>query len=139
LGNEAQQPPSFGSRQLLPAEVLGNALLAAGDLQEFGIQGRPPAPIDTAGKEGLIERLAVQFLSIGKRAVDVEYQGVECGPESRHKCAPTNARAWDSFLHSSRRQIIGVKINCIARSIFPPGHTMVFGRDMNESWSIDSR
>ena len=35
--------------------------------------------------------------------------------------------------------IIGVRISCIAKSIFPPGVTMMFGRDMNESWIIDSR
>lgn len=34
---------------------------------------------------------------------------------------------------------MGVKISCIANSIFPPGQTMVFARDMNESWSIESR
>ena len=32
-----------------------------------------------------------------------------------------------------------MKISCIASSIFPPGTTMMFGRDMNESCSIDSR
>src|SRR5260370_21605546 len=36
-------------------------------------------------------------------------------------------------------RIIGVKISCIASSIFPPGATMMFGRDMNESWTIESR
>ena len=34
---------------------------------------------------------------------------------------------------------MGVKMSCIARSIFPPGHTMVFGLDMNESCSMDNR
>ncbi len=48
-------------------------------------------------------------------------------------------RACDSFLRSSRRQIIGVKMSCIARSILPPGQTIVFERDMNESCSIESR
>lgn len=40
---------------------------------------------------------------------------------------------------SISRQIIGVRISCMASSIFPPGQTMVFGRDMNESCSMDSR
>jgi hypothetical protein len=40
---------------------------------------------------------------------------------------------------SIRRRMSGVKISCIASSIFPPGTTMMFGRDMNESCSIDSR
>lgn len=43
------------------------------------------------------------------------------------------------FLRSISRQIIGVKTSCMARSILPPGHTIVFGRDMKESCSIDSK
>lgn len=31
---------------------------------------------------------------------------------------------------STRRMIEGVKISCIANSIFPPGTTMLFARDM---------
>jgi hypothetical protein len=34
---------------------------------------------------------------------------------------------------------MGVKMSCMARSIFPPGHTMVFGRDMKESCSMDNK
>jgi DNA-binding PadR family transcriptional regulator len=37
------------------------------------------------------------------------------------------------------RRISGVKISCMASSIFPPGTTMMLGRDMNESCSIASR
>ena len=40
---------------------------------------------------------------------------------------------------SISRRMSGVKISCMASSIFPPGTTMMFGRDMNESCSIDSR
>ena len=40
---------------------------------------------------------------------------------------------------SISRRIIGVKISCMASSILPPGTTMLLGRDMNESCSIDSR
>ena len=40
---------------------------------------------------------------------------------------------------SISRKIIGVKISCMASSILPPGTTMLLGRDMNESCSIDSR
>ena len=36
-------------------------------------------------------------------------------------------------LASTMRKIIGVKINCIANSILPPGTTMLLGRDMKES------
>jgi hypothetical protein len=35
--------------------------------------------------------------------------------------------------------IIGVKMICIASPILPPGQTMMFGRDMNESCSMLSR
>ena len=40
---------------------------------------------------------------------------------------------------SIRRKIMGVKINCIARPIFPPGATIVLGRVIIEPCSIDSR
>ena len=40
------------------------------------------------------------------------------------------------FLRSSSCKIIGVKISSIARPIFPPGATIVFGRLMNESCSM---
>ena len=48
-----------------------------------------------------------------------------------------DAQAWRRTAIS--RRMSGVKISCIASSIFPPGTTMMFGRDMNESCSIDSR
>ena len=35
------------------------------------------------------------------------------------------------------RRMSGVKINCIASSIFPPGTTMMLGRDINESSRMD--
>jgi hypothetical protein len=47
------------------------------------------------------------------------------------------AQAWRRAVIS--RRMSGVKISCIASSIFPPGTTMMLGRDMNESCSIDSR
>jgi len=43
------------------------------------------------------------------------------------------------LLLSTSRMIIGVKMSCIASSIFPPGTTSVLARDMNESCSIESR
>jgi len=46
---------------------------------------------------------------------------------------------WARRFKSISRRIIGVRMNCIARPIFPPGTTMVFGLLMNESCSIDSR
>src|SRR5215471_11146158 len=36
-------------------------------------------------------------------------------------------------------KIIGVKINCIASPIFPPGTTITLGRDIKESCSMVSR
>ncbi len=54
-------------------------------------------------------------------------------PQRRH--AP--ASAWR--LRSISRQIIGVKMSCMASGILAPGQTMVFGRDMNELGSIDRR
>ena len=64
------------------------------------------------------------------------------GPDRRTRCKsggvvnqpPRTLRAF-----SARRRIIGVKMSCIARSILPPGTTIVLDRDMNESWIIDSR
>ena len=53
--------------------------------------------------------------------------------------ADERRRASASLRRSMRRKIIGVRISCMARSIFPPGHTIVLDRDMNEPWSIDSR
>ncbi len=42
-------------------------------------------------------------------------------------------------LTSMSFKIMGVRMSCMASSIFPPGATMMFGRDMNESWIMDSR
>jgi len=56
---------------------------------------------------------------------------------SARMTAWAGAQAWRRAVIS--RSMSGVKISCIASSIFPPGTTMMFGRDMNESCSIDSR
>lgn len=48
--------------------------------------------------------------------------------DPREGCRP-RARRRASMIFN----IIGVKISCIANSIFPPGATMIFGRDRNES------
>ena len=42
-------------------------------------------------------------------------------------------------LRSISRRISGVRINCIASPILPPGATMLLGRDIDEPSSIDSR
>jgi hypothetical protein len=43
------------------------------------------------------------------------------------------------FFRSIIRQINGVNISCIANSIFPPGMTLVFARDVNEPTSMFSK
>ena len=48
-------------------------------------------------------------------------------------------RATAFCLRSRMRQMNGVKMISIASSILPPGTTIVFARDMNESCSIDMR
>jgi Polyphosphate kinase N-terminal domain len=67
--------------------------------------------------------------------------GLSALPELFLSCASSaltvGAQAWRCAAIS--RRMSGVKISCMASSIFPPGTTMMFGRDMNESCSIDSR
>src|SRR5262249_41914892 len=94
-----------------------------------------PGPIEPAGCEGQVESLAVQLLRVGESAVDIEYECVA----AHHRLTNCTPRASCSLRHSISRQIMGVKINCIARSILPPGQTMVLARDMNESCSIESK
>ena len=64
-----------------------------------------------------------------------------------HRCVHRLVRSWRASwllscarrFRSIRRRIIGVKMNCIARPILPPGTTMLLGRLIHESCSIDSR
>jgi hypothetical protein len=56
---------------------------------------------------------------------------------SRQSGRGAGAQAWRRAAIS--RRMSGVKISCMASSILPPGTTMMLGRDMNESCSIDSR
>ena len=60
------------------------------------------------------------------------------GP-SPGRCRPAGPAGQARLRLSISRRIIGVKISCMASSILPPGTTMLLGRDMNESCSIDSR
>ena len=76
----------------------------------------------------------VGFLRVRECAVDVENQRLDA-----HATTLPRSRARQSLRRSISRQIMGVKMSCIARSILPPGQTMVLGRDMKESCSIDSR
>src|ERR1700733_6295196 len=77
LWDQAQEPTALRCGHPLLAEEAGDALLAAGDLQKVGVQGRSPAPVDATGEESFVESLAVQLLRVGERAVDVKDQGVE--------------------------------------------------------------
>src|SRR5437762_2151069 len=43
------------------------------------------------------------------------------------------------LFRSIRRRIIGVKMNCMARPICPPGTTILLGRLIHELCSTDSR
>ena len=82
---------------------------------------------------------------VDERAVEIESNGSKALNRAGHLSPPTvraiglrsGCRARASFLRSSSRQIIGVKMSCMARSILPPGHTIVFARDMNAPCSID--
>ncbi len=54
--------------------------------------------------------------------------------------APVPAeRFYSRRFRSIKRKIIGVKINCMASPIFPPGITKVFGRVIQERSIIESR
>ena len=54
--------------------------------------------------------------------------------------APVPAECFYSRrFRSIKRKIIGVKINCMASPIFPPGITKVFGRVIQERSIIESR
>ena len=76
---------------------------------------------------------------LGRRSPDSRRDYICAFPALVPACSRSGADPPARLRRSIRRRIIGVKISCIARSIFPPGQTMVFGRDMNESCSIDSR
>ena len=56
-------------------DVVFDALLAAGHAEQLVVQRDIPVPVETVFGEGLVERLAVPVLGIGKRAVHVEYDG----------------------------------------------------------------
>ena len=71
---------------------------------------------------------------IGRWAAIVLEKDRDAGPPQQCHAPASACR-----LRSISRQIIGVKMSCMASGIFAPGQTMVFGRDMNESGSIDSR
>jgi len=51
------------------------------------------------------------------------------------RCVPDRAGGRRSISRSTS----GVRMSCMARVILPPGITMMFGRDINESCSMDSR
>jgi hypothetical protein len=75
----------------------------------------------------------------GKKAQRVGAAAAElAGFGGQEKLLRSGLAAERRFL-SINCMIIGVKMICIASPILPPGQTMMFGRDMNESCSILSR
>jgi hypothetical protein len=71
------QAARFGRVHHVP--VMGDAFLAAGDLQQPGVQRFIPVPVQAGLREGLVECGAVGALGIGQGAVDVEDQGLQHG------------------------------------------------------------
>jgi hypothetical protein len=59
--------------------VVTDALLAAGDGEQFAVQRLVPVPVQAVLGEGGVESGAMAVaLGVGQRAVDVEDQGVQC-------------------------------------------------------------
>jgi hypothetical protein len=73
-----------------------------------------------------LETSLVRLVSVAARQTVLAGTCWGCAPSARRRTSM-------SF------KIIGVKMSCMASSIFPPGHTMMFGRDMKESCTIDKR
>jgi hypothetical protein len=76
-GHDGEQPLALGRGHAQRADVVAQALLAAGDLEQARVQRRAPVPPQRELDERGVERLAVRFLGIGERAVEVEDQGGE--------------------------------------------------------------
>ncbi len=133
-GNELLKVPSSTDAERKRVQMAGDPLLAAGDPQQFPVTLGRPAPVEPECAECLIEGTPMHVLGVRQRTVDIENQRFQT-----HLRSAVSGRTRFSLRHSMSRQIIGVKMSCMARSIFPPGHTIVLGRDMNESCSIDSR
>ncbi len=92
---------------------------------------------------GLLDRVGGQKADrigppgIGETGIDARRDGglgIAHATRSRWAC-----RAWAFCLRSRMRQTNGVKMTSMASSILPPGTTIVFARDMNESCSMDMR
>jgi len=84
-------------------------------------------------------RLASRFGQLRPSRSHDKASGMRQTMQPRHVLVTGSQPVTAFFRRSIRRQIIGVKMSCIARSILPPGHTMVFGRDMKELCNIESR
>jgi hypothetical protein len=83
---------------------------------------------------GLLHRIGGQHAHAVGHALQL--RAVERLRGGRQRCVHrVNSRRFRSI----RRRIIGVKINCIASPILPPGQTMLLGRLIHEPCSIDSR
>ena len=70
---------------------MGEALLAAHHGEQLGVERRVPVPGQAELPEGAVERLPMQVLGLGQRAVDVEDQRPQHG-RSRPEAPSAPAR-----------------------------------------------
>src|SRR4051812_30972221 len=80
---ELAQPRALSQRHCERTDVVVDALLAAGDLEQLAIDGPGPFPFQMEAQERIVERLAVRLLGVGERSIDVEDQGIEI-----HRASP---------------------------------------------------
>jgi hypothetical protein len=60
-------------------------------------------------------------------------------PFSECRIEPAGRNQPRRFFSSIMRSMMGAKMISMAKPILPPGTTMLLGRDMKESWIMDSR
>ena len=78
IGYKIRKIGRLRERLVVVLEVVANPLLDPRDTQQFAIQRNIPVPIKASLLKGTIERDAMPItLGIGKRAVDIEKQGLE--------------------------------------------------------------
>src|SRR5206468_9429425 len=82
--HQLAQPRTFGERHRERTDVVVDALFATGDREQLAIERLGPFPFQIEAQERVVERLAVRFLGVGERSVDVEDQGLE-----PHRASPS--------------------------------------------------
>ena len=79
LGHQFVEVVRLSIVRPIVVDIVFHPLLAAGDGEQLAVQGDVPVPVEAGVLEGLIEGGPVAVaLGVGKRAVNVEEQGVEC-------------------------------------------------------------